>query len=64
MVTPITAGMSGPTLNLDPDAARYPPVDMNSPDATLSVVVNVYDTPRVIARETEWQFAKMTRTGK
>jgi hypothetical protein len=59
VVTPITAGMSGPTLNLDPDAARYPPVDMNSPDATLSVVVNVYDTPRVIARD-QWQFAKMT----
>ncbi len=58
VVTPIMAGMAGPVLNLDPDAARYPPVDMNSPDATLSVTKDVYDTPTAIARD-QWQFGKM-----
>jgi hypothetical protein len=56
--TPILAGMSGPVLALDPDSAKYPPVDMNSPDATLNVVANVFDTPTVIPRD-QWQFGKL-----
>lgn len=58
VVTPLAVNMPGPTLNLDPDAARYPPVDLNAADATLTVVQNVYDTPRTIPRD-QWQFAKL-----
>src|SRR4029077_11442698 len=46
VVAPFTVSAPVPTLALDPDSARYPPVDLNSPDATLTVVQNVYDTPR------------------
>lgn len=55
---PFTVNMPGPTLALDPDTARYMPVDPNSPDSRLTVRQNVYDTPRVIPRD-QWQFAKM-----
>ena len=55
---PFTVNMPGPTFALDPDSARYLPVDPNSPDSRLTVRQNVYDTPRVIPRD-QWQFAKM-----
>jgi hypothetical protein len=58
VTAPFTVNMAGPTLALDPDTARYAPVDLNSPDATLSVVQNVYDTPQMIPRD-QWQFAKL-----
>src|SRR5262245_3025431 len=46
------------TVALDPDTSRYTPVDINSPDARLTVRQNIYDTPRVIPRN-QWQFAKI-----
>ena len=58
VVTPITAPMTGPTLALDPDAARYTPVDLKSADATLTEFIDIYDNPRTIPRD-QWQFAKM-----
>jgi len=58
VVAPFTVNMSGPTLALDADSSRYPPVDINSPDAVLTVIQDIYDTPRVIARD-RWQFAKL-----
>ena len=58
VTAPLQVNMPGPVMNLDPDSARYTPVDLNSPDASLSVVQNVYDTPRMIPRD-QWQFAKL-----
>ena len=55
---PFTVNTTEPTVALDPDTSRYPPVSLASPDATLTVRENVYDTPRVIARD-QWQFAKL-----
>jgi hypothetical protein len=49
---------SGPTLALDPDLSRYPPADLNAPDATLTVAENIYDTPKLIPRD-QWQFATL-----
>ncbi len=54
---PFTPNGVSTTIDLDPDSALYPPVDINSPDATLTVTQNVYDTPRTIPRE-QWQFAR------
>ena len=48
----------GPTLTLDPDLSRYPPADLNAPDATLTVAENIYDTPKLIPRD-QWQFATL-----
>jgi hypothetical protein len=56
--TALTVNRDAPTLALDPDAARYPPLDLNSPKASLTVRQNVYDTPRAIARD-QWQFARV-----
>ena len=55
---PFIINAPGPTLALDPDTSRYPPVDLNSPDARLTVRQNIYDVPRVIPRD-QWQFAKL-----
>jgi hypothetical protein len=49
---------SGPTLVLDPDLSRYPPADLNAPDATMTVAENIYDTPKLIPRD-QWQFATL-----
>jgi hypothetical protein len=49
---------AGPTLTMDPDLSRYPPVDLDQPDATLTVAQGIYDTPRPIPRD-QWQFAKL-----
>ncbi len=49
---------SGPTLALDPDLSRYPPADLNAPDATLTVAQGIYDEPKPIRRD-QWQFATM-----
>jgi hypothetical protein len=56
--TPLAVNRAAPTLALDPDAARYPPLDLNSPKASLTVRQNVYDAPRTIPRD-QWQFAKV-----
>lgn len=48
----------GPTLTLDPDLSRYPPADLNAPDATLTVAEGIYDQPRLIPRD-QWQFATL-----
>jgi hypothetical protein len=48
----------GPTLTLDPDLARYPPADLNAPDATLTVAEGIYDEPKPIPRD-QWQFAAL-----
>ncbi len=58
VTTALTVNRDTPTLALDPDATRYPPLDLNSPQSSLSVRQNVYDTPRMIPRN-EWQFAKV-----
>ena len=49
---------AGPTLTMDPDLSRYPPVDLDQPDATLTVAQGIYDAPRPIPRD-QWQFAKL-----
>jgi hypothetical protein len=58
VTAPLAVNMPSQTMNLDPDSARYPPVDLNSPDATLTVVEGVYDNPVTIPRD-QWQFAKL-----
>lgn len=55
---PWIVNKAGPTLSFDPDLSRYPPTDLNAPDATLTVAENIYDTPRLIPRE-QWQFAAL-----
>lgn len=57
VVAPFTVDVPSQTLDLDPDSAAYPPVDLNSSDAVLTVVQNIYDPPRVILRN-QWQFAR------
>lgn len=56
--TSLTVNKDAPTLALDGDAMRYPPLDLNSPQSSLSVRQNVYDMPRIIPRNA-WQFAKV-----
>ncbi len=56
--TALAVNRDAPTLALDADAMRYPPLDLNSPRSSLTVRQNVYDAPRVIPRDT-WQFAKV-----
>jgi len=56
--TSLTVNRDAPTLALDPDTMRYPPLDLDSPRSGLSVRQNVYDAPHAIPRN-EWQFAKV-----
>ena len=49
---------AGPTLAMDPDLSRYPPLDLNQPDATLTMAEGIYDAPRAIPRD-QWQFAHL-----
>jgi hypothetical protein len=55
---PFIANAAGRTLALDPDSSRYPPLDIDSPTAQLTVTSNVYAPETVIPRA-RWRFANV-----